>query len=113
MTVIVTRDVVPRFRGFLASCMLEIGPGVYTGPRMTRAVRDRVWMVLEKWFGETGGGSIVLTWNEPAMPGGQDIRTLGLPPIDLVLQNGVILARRRLQEVAEPAVTAPSDGRDL
>ena len=32
MCVIVTRDVPARFRGFLASCMLEIAPGVYTQP---------------------------------------------------------------------------------
>ena len=43
MTVIVTRNVEDRYRGFLASCMLEIAPGVYTGPRMTPGVRDRVW----------------------------------------------------------------------
>ncbi|MEL6317336.1 MAG: type I-E CRISPR-associated endoribonuclease Cas2e, partial [Pseudomonadota bacterium] len=30
MTVIVTRDVAPRIRGFLASLALEIAPGVYT-----------------------------------------------------------------------------------
>ena len=29
MTVVVTRDVEPRYRGFLASAMLEIAPGVY------------------------------------------------------------------------------------
>jgi len=47
MTVIVTRDVAPRFAGFLTSCMLEIAPGVFTGPRMTNSVRERVWAVLE------------------------------------------------------------------
>ncbi|MEO0813153.1 MAG: type I-E CRISPR-associated endoribonuclease Cas2e, partial [Myxococcota bacterium] len=38
MTVIVTRNVPMRFRGFLASCMLEIAPGVYTSPGMNRGV---------------------------------------------------------------------------
>lgn len=32
MTVVVTRDVPDRFRGFLVSVMLEIAPGVYTAP---------------------------------------------------------------------------------
>ena len=36
MTVVVTVNVESRYRGFLASVMLEIAPGVYTGPRMTR-----------------------------------------------------------------------------
>ena len=50
MTVVVTRDVAPRFRGFLASCMLEIGPGVYTAPRMNAGVRERVWAVMQEWY---------------------------------------------------------------
>ncbi|HPP12752.1 MAG TPA: type I-E CRISPR-associated endoribonuclease Cas2e, partial [bacterium] len=50
MTVVVTRDVADRFRGFLASCMLEIAPGVYTAPGMNPAARDQVWRVLEGWF---------------------------------------------------------------
>ena len=50
MTVVVTRNVAPRYRGFLASVMLEIAPGVYTSPRMSRAVRERVWEVLTGWF---------------------------------------------------------------
>ena len=32
MTVVVTRDVEARYRGFLASAMLEIAPGVYVSP---------------------------------------------------------------------------------
>ena len=42
MTVLVTRNAPMRYRGFLASCMLELAAGVYTSPRMTRAVRERV-----------------------------------------------------------------------
>ena len=42
MVVIVTRDVADRFRGFLASCMLEIAPGVYTAPRMSNELMG--WM---------------------------------------------------------------------
>ena len=33
--VIVTINVEGRYRGFLASAMLEIAPGVYTSPNMT------------------------------------------------------------------------------
>ena len=94
MTVVVTVDVAARFRGFLASCMLEIAPGVYTSPRMTRAVRERVWSVLEDWFDEFGGGGIVMTWREAALPGGQGIATLGSPPRELHDVGGIFLARR-------------------
>lgn len=42
MVVIVTRDVADRFRGFLASAMLKIAPGVYTAPRMNAGVREQL-----------------------------------------------------------------------
>jgi CRISPR-associated protein Cas2 len=96
MTVVVTRDVEPRFRGFLASVMLEIAPGVYTGPRMTKGVRERVWEVLATWFGNLGGGCIVMTWRDPEAPGGQAIRLLGEPPKTLADVDGVLLVKREL-----------------
>jgi CRISPR-associated protein Cas2 len=96
MTVIVTRDVEPRFRGFLASVTLEIAPGVYTGPQMTKGVRERVWSVLDSWFGEIGGGGIVMTWRDPAAPGGQSVRVLGDAPKTLIDVDGLLLVRREL-----------------
>ena len=94
MTVIVTRDVAPRFGGFLASCMLEIAPGVFTAPGMTKSVRERVWNVLNDWFTALDGGSIVMTWREPKAPGGQGVRVLGLPRRDLREVDGMLLLRR-------------------
>lgn len=95
MTVVITRDVAPRFRGFLASCMLEIGPGVYTAPRMSPAVRQRVWSVLNEWFGELGGGSIVMTWLDPSAVGGQQVAALGYPAYEMSSHDGVFLAKKR------------------
>jgi CRISPR-associated protein Cas2 len=94
MTVIVTRDVAPRFRGFLASVMLEIAPGVYTSPRLSAGVRDRVWQVMEDWFGALAGGSIVMTWRDAQAPGGQAVRVLGLPPRRLLEVDGALLVVR-------------------
>ncbi|MBF0423174.1 MAG: type I-E CRISPR-associated endoribonuclease Cas2 [Magnetococcales bacterium] len=96
MTVVVTRDVADRFRGFLASCMLEIAPGVYTASRMNPAVRERVWLVLDEWFKQLGGGAIVMVWREPKLTAGQAVRVLGEPPVELVDVDGVILSRRPL-----------------
>ena len=73
MTVVVTRDVEGRYRGFLSSVMLEIAPGVYTSPKMSRAVRQRVWKVLEGWYGQLGRGAIVLTWQDSSVSGGQGL----------------------------------------
>ena len=94
MTVIVTRDVAPRIRGFLASCMIEIAPGVYTSPRLSTPVRERVWAVIAEWFDELGGRCIVMTWQDPRAPSGQTVRVIGEPPVELVDHDGVILSRR-------------------
>ena len=94
MTVIVTRDVAPRFRGFLASCMLEIAPGVYTAPDMTAGVRQRVVTVLRDWFGELGGGGIVITWRDKSSPGGQAVETLGDAPKTIIDHEGLHIVKR-------------------
>ena len=102
MTVVVTRNVAPRFRGFLASAMLEIAPGVYTAPQMSRGVRERIWQVLSEWFDAgaiTGGhpedqASIVVTWRDREASGGQGIETLGVPVKRLVDADGVLLVQR-------------------
>jgi len=98
MTVVVTRDVAPRFRGFLASCMLEVAPGVYTSPRMTKGVRERVWTVLDAWFGEMKRGNVVMTWNDPSLTGGQGLKILGSPPQEFVDCEGLFLVRKETEQ---------------
>ena len=93
MTVVVTVNVEGRYRGFLASVMLEIAAGVYTSPEMTSGIRDRIWDVLVGWHGELGNGSIVMTWRDPSAPGQQQIRNLGDPPKEIVDADGVHLVR--------------------
>lgn len=94
MTVVVSVNAPGRVRGFLASCMLEVAPGVYTAPEMTSAVRDRVWNVLTRWWDEWPETSLVMTWVAPSEPGGQGLRTLGQPPRELVPTESVVLVRR-------------------
>ena len=92
MVVIVARDVPDRFHGFLASCMVEIAPGVYTSPIITRRVRDQIWSVMTSWF--AGRGSLVMTWRDPLAPGRQGLATLGITPRTLVNSDGVLLVKR-------------------
>lgn len=94
MTVVVTRNVSSRVRGFLASAMLELAPGVYSAPRISPAVRERVWTVLEDWFPNERDASAVMIWQDREVPGGQAARVLGSPPIDFVNVDGLVLARR-------------------
>lgn len=95
MTVVVTVNVEGRYRGFLASAMLEIAPGVYTAPRMTAGIRDRIWDVLLRWHHELGQGSIVMTWRDPDAVGEQQIRTLGAAPKEIADADGVYLVKYR------------------
>ena len=93
MTVVVTINVEGRYRGFLASVMLEIAPGVYTSSQMTSGIRERVWAVLTRWYDHLWQGSIVMTWRDPSAPGEQRIRTLGEPPKEIVDADGVHLVK--------------------
>ena len=93
MTIVVTVNVEGRYRGFLASAMLEIAPGVYTSPGMTTGIRDRVWDVLTRWHNELDNGAIVMTWRDPTAVGEQRIRTLGEPPKEIVDADGVYLVK--------------------
>lgn len=94
MTVVVTRDVEARYRGFLASAMLEVAPGVYAAPAMTKGVRERVWTVLSQWWWELRRGSIVLAWRDPSASGGIGLAMLGDPPKTIVDADGVLLLKR-------------------
>jgi CRISPR-associated protein Cas2 len=95
LTVIVTRAVEDRFRGFLGSCMIEVSPGVYTAVRMRASVRERVWEVLADWHkGLASEGSVVMTWRDLKAPGGQGLRHLGEPPRQIVEADGMALVRR-------------------
>ena len=93
MTVIVTVNVEARYRGFLASAMLEIAPGVYTSPNMTSGIRERIWEVLRRWYYELGQGAIVMTWRDPSGVGDQQVRTLGEAPKEIVDADGVYLVK--------------------
>lgn len=95
MTIVVTRNVSGRFRGFLASVMCEIAPGVYTAPRMNAGIRERVWSVLEGWWALGADAMIVMTWPESKLSGGQEVRVLGGPP-DYELNQSAKPSRREL-----------------
>lgn len=92
MTVIVTRDVPERTRGFLASLMPEPAPGVYAAGTLSKAVRERAWGVVSDWHRETGRGSLVLLWKDDKAPGGLGLDVLGTPPRRLADLDGVLVS---------------------
>ena len=94
MTIIVTRNVSGRVRGFLASCMCEVAPGVYVAPRMNAGVRERVWRVMQRWHPLGSDRSVLMTWPDPSKPGGQAFEVLGAPRVELFEWDGVYLSKR-------------------
>ena len=94
MTVVVTRDVEGRYRGFLTSIMLEIAPGVYASPDLSAAVRERLWAVLSSWWKTLRRGAIVMVWREKKASGNLRIETLGEPSKEIVDADGVLLLKR-------------------
>ncbi|WP_293645999.1 type I-E CRISPR-associated endoribonuclease Cas2e [Thiolapillus sp.] len=96
LVVIITRDVADRYRGFLASVMLEIAPAVYISPRMNAGVRLRTWKVMTEWHNTEPKGSIVMVWRDTNETGGVGISTLGTPPKELVDIDGLWITRRSL-----------------
>lgn len=95
LTIIVTRDVEMRYRGFLTSVMLEVSPGVYVAPDMSAGVRDRVWKVMSDWWLAMGTGSLTLVWRDTSVTGSLRIENLGEPPKTIVDADGVLLVKRK------------------
>lgn len=107
MTVLVTRDVPDRYRGFLASVMPEVAPGVYVSPELSRAVSERVWSVLSDWWASMPGGSLVMSWKDNAATSGLGLEVLGLPPVSLVDLDGLLVVRRDRHGHSSPPPTEP------
>lgn len=102
LTMMVTRDIEVRYRGFLTSIMLEIAPGVCVAPDMSAGVRERAWNVLTDWWLTLGNGSLVLVWRDAKSVGSLGIRTLGELPKEIVDAEGVLLARRKQGDTRSP-----------
>ncbi len=94
LTVVVTRDVESRYRGFLASLMLEVAAGVYVAPDMSAGVRTRLWSVLDEWWRTLRRGSVVMIWRDASATGSLGIETLGTPSHEILDADGVLLALR-------------------
>jgi CRISPR-associated protein Cas2 len=96
LTVLITRDVEDRYRGFLASAMLEMAPGVYASPNLSARARDKIWDVLADWHGHLGSGSLVLLYPDNKADGGLAVRHLGAPPRQAIRLDGVLLTTIRV-----------------
>ncbi len=114
MTVVITSGVPDKYRGFLASCMLELAPGVYSHPKMSAGIRNRIADVLEKWYNAGHPDcSILMVWNDSSAPGGQGIFTLGLPMRTIIDCDGVLLSRLSEKENSEGIIQPQKSSNDV
>lgn len=104
-TVIVTRDVEDRYRGFLGSIMLELAPGAYAQARLSAGVRERAVAVLSDWHRQLRRGSIVVCWAETSGHGGLGLCTFGEPPKTIVTHDAMLLVCRALTEPSRLAIS--------
>ncbi|MBR9812504.1 type I-E CRISPR-associated endoribonuclease Cas2 [bacterium] len=95
LSVVVTRDVEDRYRGFLASVMLEVSAGVYISPQLTKGSRERLWAVVTGWHQQLRRGSLTLVWQASDQPGGIGLLQLGEPLRDLLELDDFLLVRKR------------------
>lgn len=94
LTVVITRDVEDRYRGFLAAAMLEAAPGVYVSKTLNRRSREKVWRVVSDWHASLQRGSLTLIYPDASSDGGLAIQTLGTPARRAVRLDGALLMHR-------------------
>ncbi len=102
MTIVVARNVPGRYRGFLSSVMLEVSPGTYVSPKMTRGVRERLWAVCCEWSSLLpSDGSLTILCNDQTAPAGLRIMVIGAPKAELLEHDGIWLDRQDLTAAHE------------
>ncbi len=101
MTIVVTRNVENRIRGFLASIMLEIAPGVYISPRLNTRVHEQMINVLKSYWMNLENQGIVVCWNDKKVPCGIGLFVMGSPPTSICDYDGLFLSMRPLTEKME------------
>ncbi len=94
LTVLITRDVEDRYRGFLASTMLEASAGVYVSKSLTPRARDKVWLVVTDWHALLGRGSLTLLYPDSTCDGGLAVKILGASTRHPVKIDGALLMYR-------------------
>lgn len=94
LTVVISRDVEDRYRGYLASAMLEASAGVYVSDRLTARARDTLWDTLARWHTQLGRGSLQMLYADAKADGGIGLRSLGTPARQAVRLDGLLLMHR-------------------
>lgn len=94
LTVVITREVEDRYRGFLASAMLEASAGVYVSDRLSSKAREQLWRVLSDWHTQLGRGSLQMIHASRDAEGGIAVLSLGTPARSPVRLDGMMLMHR-------------------
>lgn len=94
LTMLITRDVEDRYRGFLSSAMLELAPGVYASPSLSARAREKIWSVVSDWHTNLRSGSLTLVYPDRQADSGLAVRSLGTPARQAIRLDGILLTCR-------------------
>ncbi len=94
LTVVITRDVEDRYRGLLASTMLEAAAGVYVSRSLNARARDDLWAAMVDWHAMLRRGSITMLFSDSKEDGGIAVRNAGVAARRAVRIDGALLMHR-------------------
>ena len=94
LTVVITRDVEDRYRGLLASAMLEASAGVYFSNGLSARARDKLWGIVSDWHLQLARGSLTMLFADSASDGGVAVQSLGSPTRRPIRLDGALLMHR-------------------
>ena len=94
LTVVITRDVEDRYRGLLASMMLEAAPGVYVSRSLNARSRESLWKIVVDWHATLQRGSATMLFADAKEDGGIAVRNVGAPARRAVRIDGALLMHR-------------------
>ena len=95
LTLVITRDVNSRYRGFLRSAMAEIASGIYVSTQLNSDARDRLYEVIREWHETLNSGSITMIWRDKDAAADIGIRCLGTTQKDFCDVDGFLLTRKK------------------
>jgi CRISPR-associated protein Cas2 len=95
LTVIITRDVEPRYRGLFRSAMLEVAAGIYISANFNREARDRLWEIISRWHKALNRGSVIMIWRDRSSVADIGLKTLGKTTRGYAEIDGLLLTRLR------------------
>lgn len=94
MIVIITVNVPERTNGYLSSIMLEVNPGVFVSPNISRSVLEKTWNIVSGWWHENGTGNLLMMKTNKDLPGNIELRYAGSSRRKIVTLDDILCVEK-------------------